>query len=73
MSRTPLTSAIHLECAMKIVIKQHCPYHSQRALDYEYRHKYRRYYNEALVLLIEFTDYYGYFKKKPKFLNYYNI
>jgi len=69
MNRTPLTSSIHLECAMKIVIRQHNPYYSEKALDYQYKNNYYKYYTEALVLLIEFTDFYGYFKTKPKFIN----
>jgi hypothetical protein len=72
MNQTPLTNPVYLDCAMKIVIRQHNPYHSQRALDYEYRNKYYKYYNEALVLLIEFCEFYGYFKTKPKYLNYFN-
>ena len=66
---TPLTSPVHLECAMRITIKQHNPYHSEKALDYELKYNYRKYYTEAIVLLIEFTDFYGYFHK-PKFINY---
>jgi len=72
MNQTPLTNPVYLDCAMKIVIRQHNPYHSQRALDYEYRANYYKYYNEALVLLIEFCEFYGYFETKPKYLNYFN-
>ena len=66
---TPLTSPVHLECAMRIIIGRHNPYHSQRALDYEYKNNYYKYHNEAIVLLIEFCEFYGHFHKS-KFIDY---
>ena len=67
---TTLTSPVHLECSIRIIIRQHNQYHSEKALDYEYKYNYYKYYTEALVLLIEFTDFYGYFKKKCNYIQH---